>query len=69
MPHEHFQRGGGAIHTRSRGSASQAKSGPDDPTGHADAMRRDADGWGFNGAEGAEIDNHESNESWRYELR
>ena len=69
MPHEHFQRGGGAIHTRSRGSVSQAKSGPDDPTGHADAMRRDADGWGFNGAEGAEIDNHESNESWRYELR
>ena len=32
-------------------------------------MRRDAVGWGPKGAEGAEIDNHESNESWRYELR
>ena len=31
-------------------------------------MRRDATGWGFQGAEGAEIDNHEKNESWRYEL-
>ena len=69
LPHEHFQRGGGAIHTRSRGAASQAKAGPDDPSGHDDAMRRDADGWGPKGAEGAEIDNHENNESWRYELR
>ena len=69
LPHEHFQRGGGAINTRSRGAASQAKAGPDDPSGHDDAMRRDADGWGPKGAEGAEIDNHENNESWRYELR
>ena len=69
QPHEYFQRGNGAIHTRSRGAVSQAKSGPDDPKNHPDAMRRDADGWGPKGAEGAEIDNHEKNESWRYELR
>ena len=68
LPHEYFQRGGGAIRTRSRGIASSAKAGPEDPSGHADAMRRDATGWGFQGAEGAEIDNHEKNESWRYEL-
>ena len=62
LPHEHFQRGGGAIHTRSRGAVSLAKTGPNDPINHPDAMRRDAVGWGPKGAEGAEIDNHESNE-------
>ena len=68
-PEEHFQRGGGAIHTRSRGAVSLAKVGPDDPTNHPDAMRRDPEGWGPKGAEGAEIDNHEKNGSWRYILR
>ena len=68
-PEEHFQRGGGAIHTRSRGAVSLAKGGPDDPTNHPDAMRRDPEGWGAKGAEGAEIDNHEKNGSWRYILR
>ena len=62
-----FQRGLGGIQLRSKGRASLArkKSGPDDPSGHADAMRRDAAGWGPTGAEGIEIKNHEGNRKFR----
>jgi hypothetical protein len=66
-----FQRGLGGITLRPRGANGKVrlagkKAGPEDPSNHADAMRRDAPGWGPTGAEGLEIDNHESNHSWSY---
>ena len=66
-----FQRGLGGITLRPRGANGKVrlagkKAGPEDPSNHADAMRRDATGWGPTGAEGLEIDNHENNHSWSY---
>ena len=68
---DHFQRGLGAITLRPRPGQSRLARKPSngEPTGHADAMRLDADGWGINGAEGIEIRNHEGNHSWSYVAR
>lgn len=63
-----FRRGLGPIHLRPRhqttGSAHVARSNasPSDPTTHAEAMARDAVGWGA--SEVSEIANHERAKSW-----
>ena len=46
-----------------------AKKSSADPANHNQAMLEDAKGWGVEGAEGKEINNHRSKGSWRYILR
>ena len=59
-----FQRGLGAIQTRSRGTAALARPSATDPSNRPAAMVDDKPGW--TKAEVKEIDNHQGNHSWSY---
>ena len=59
-----FQRGLGAVQTRSRGTAALARPSATDPANRPAAMVDDKPGW--TKAEAKEIDNHQGNHSWSY---